>query len=242
MTMTEHTHENAGHHEAPEVIHHRQRLGIWIFIAGDVVSMCALLFTYLYLRGTNTGGHWMSIEGVPALGRTMEAIQAFLEEGGSMVVNVESPLSASLAWSIAGLAVASALALWWGERQLRVRGGLGALRSGVSVAILLTIGSLALTVDQMRSVPQYWRTEADSQLFVYTAYGSSMLAIGLSALIHGLILVFLGAGLLRRSANGTLTAERSSHATLVRMFWVWIAVSTVIITAVVTTLTTVAGA
>lgn len=238
MTMTDHSHAAAGHHEAPEVIHHRQRLGIWIFIAGDVVSMCALLFTYLYLRGTNTGGHWMSIEGVPALGRTMEEIQAFLEEGGSMMTNVEAPLSAGLAWTIAGLAVASAIALWWGENQLRVKGHLSSLRAGVSVAVILTIGSLVLTVNQMRSVPQYWEKLADSQLFVYTAYGSSMLAIGLSALLHGLILVFLGIGLLRRSTNGTLTQERSSHATLVRMFWVWIAVSTVIITTVVTTLTT----
>lgn len=241
MTMTEHAHNNGGHHEAPEVIHHRQRLGIWIFIAGDVVSMCALLFTYLYLRGTNTGGHWMSVEGVPALGRTMEEIQSFLDGGGSMMINVESPLSAGLAWSIAGLAVASAIAMWWGENQLRVRGHLSALRAGVSVAMILTIGSLVLTVAQLRSVPQYWRTEADSQLFVYTAYGSSMLAIGLSALLHGLILVFLGVGLMRRSTNGTLTQERSSHATLVRMFWVWIAVSTVIITTVVTALTTVTG-
>jgi len=103
MTMTDHSHASAGHHEAPEVIHHRQRLGIWIFIAGDVVSMCALLFTYLYLRGTNTGGHWMSIEGVPALGRSMESIQAFLEEGGSMITNVEAPLSAGLAWAMRDL-------------------------------------------------------------------------------------------------------------------------------------------
>ena len=107
MTTTEQHHHSALHHEAPEVVHHRQRLGIWIFIAGDVVSMCALLFTYLYLRGTNTGGHWMSIEGVPARGRTMEQIQAFLEEGGSMVINNESPLSRGLAWSIAAVVVAS---------------------------------------------------------------------------------------------------------------------------------------
>ena len=86
MTTTEQHHHSAPHHEAPEVVHHRQRLGIWIFIAGDVVSMCALLFTYLYLRGTNTGGHWMSIEGVPARGRTMEQIQAFLEEGRMMLI------------------------------------------------------------------------------------------------------------------------------------------------------------
>jgi heme/copper-type cytochrome/quinol oxidase subunit 3 len=242
MTTTEHLHAPEGHHEAPEVIHHRQRLGIWIFIAGDVVSMCALLFTYLYLRGTNTGGHWMSIEGVPALGRPMEEIQAFLEEGGSMVTNVQAPLSASLAWSIAGLAVASAVALWWGENRLRVKGAIGSLRLGVSTGVLLTIGSMILIVQQLRSVPQYWQKQADSQLFVYTAYGSSMLAIGISALLHAAILVFLGVGLLRRSTNGTLTAERPSHATLVRMFWVWVGVSTVIITTVVTTLTTVAGA
>lgn len=240
MTTDATTH--TGHHEAPEVVHHRQRLGIWIFIAGDVVSMCALLFTYLYLRGTNTGGHWMSIEGVPALGRSMEEIQAFLEEGGSMVTNVQAPLSAGLAWSIAALAVASALTLWWGEYQLRVKGAIASLRVGAAAAVLLTVGSMVLIVQQMQSVPQYWQKQADSQLFVYTAYGSSMLAIGMSALLHAGILVLLGIGLLRRSANGTLSALSPGHATLVRMFWVWVGVSTVIITLVVTTLTTVSGA
>jgi heme/copper-type cytochrome/quinol oxidase subunit 3 len=241
MTTTEQHHEGLSHHEAPEVVHHRQRLGIWIFIAGDVVSMCALLFTYLYLRGTNTGGHWMSIEGVPARGRTMEQIQAFLEEGGSMVVNHESPLSRGLAWSIAAVVVASATALWWGERTYRSRGDRSSLRVGTSGALLLTVTSLALIVMQLRSVPQYWRTEADSQLFIYSAYGSSMLAIGLSALIHGTILVFLGLGILRRTSRSSSAATLGSHATLVRMFWVWVALSTVIITTVVTTLTTVSG-
>ncbi len=242
MTTTEQHHHSAPHHEAPEVVHHRQRLGIWIFIAGDVVSMCALLFTYLYLRGTNTGGHWMSIEGVPASGRTMEQIQAFLEEGGSMVINNESPLSRGLAWSIAAVVVASAAALWWGERSHRLRGSVSALRAGATGAVLLSATSLVLIVSQLRSVPQYWRTEADSQLFIYSAYGSSMLAIGLSALLHGVILVFLGVGILRRTSRPSSAATLGSHAILVRMFWVWVAVSTVIITTVVTTLTTVSGA
>ncbi|MBU6232913.1 MAG: hypothetical protein KJS64_01545, partial [Acidobacteria bacterium] len=160
MTTTEQHYDGISHHEAPEVVHHRQRLGIWIFIAGDVVSMCALLFTYLYLRGTNTGGHWMSIEGVPARGRTMEQIQAFLEDGGSMVVNHESPLSRGLAWSIAAVVVASAITLWWGERTYHSRGERMSLRVGTSGALLLTVTSLVLIVMQLRSVPQYWRTEA----------------------------------------------------------------------------------
>ena len=49
-----------GHHEAPEVVEGRQRLGIWLFIVGDVIMLASFLFTYLYLRGTNTQKGWMA--------------------------------------------------------------------------------------------------------------------------------------------------------------------------------------
>ena len=77
--------EVAAHHEAPEIVDHRQRLGIWLFIGGDVVTTGALIFTYLYLRAVNTNGSWMSVVGLPANGRSASTLQGILDDGGSRI-------------------------------------------------------------------------------------------------------------------------------------------------------------
>ena len=63
MSVDTHGHTEHGHHEPVEVVDRRQRMAVWLFIGGDIVTLSAMLFTYLYLRGTNTGGHWMSMVG-----------------------------------------------------------------------------------------------------------------------------------------------------------------------------------
>jgi len=57
-----HGHGDA-HHDSPEKVDGRERLGVWLFIGADVVTVGALLFTYLYLRAVNTTGHWMQMWG-----------------------------------------------------------------------------------------------------------------------------------------------------------------------------------
>ena len=238
MTSTlEHGSEHA-HHEDPRTVYLRQRLGVLIFIAGDLVTFGALIFTYLYLRGTNTLGHWMSIVAVPNTAATKADPQGFLDNGGQMSLIHEHALSAGLSWIIAAVVVLSALFIWWGERRLKA-GAKGAMTLAGILATLSVMVSIGLTVAQMHSVPQYWRAEADSQLYVYTAYGSVMLALGISALLHALVLLLLGSGVIRRSVSGRLSPEAPYHATLVRLFWVWVAISTVLTTVVVTVFTNV---
>jgi heme/copper-type cytochrome/quinol oxidase subunit 3 len=225
------------HHEAPEVVDHRQRLGIWLFIGGDLVTTGALIFTYLYLRAVSTGGNWMAITGLPANGRSADEVQAVLDNGGSMLRIIEAPLSASSSWIIALVMVVSAAIFWFGESRLRAsEGGRKAFIVISTLAGLVAVAFIILSIMQLRHVPQFWRAEHDSKLWVYTTYGSCMLALGMSAVIHALILAFLAFGSATRAAVGVIGHDRWFQVRLIRYFWVWVALSTVVLTFVVTTL------
>jgi heme/copper-type cytochrome/quinol oxidase subunit 3 len=56
--VTEH-HAESGHHEAPEVISRRDRMGVLLLIFADAAFVGALVFTWFYLRTLNQGGNWI---------------------------------------------------------------------------------------------------------------------------------------------------------------------------------------
>ena len=229
--------EVAAHHEAPEIVDHRQRLGIWLFIGGDVVTTGALIFTYLYLRAVNTNGSWMSVVGLPANGRSASTLQGILDDGGSMIKNIETPLSAGFAWLLVAVLVASVGLYWLGE--VRLRSSASGRSAFIALSVLAGIGLIAyivLSIVQLRQVPQYWRAENDSMLFIYSTYGSCMLALGVSAIIHAIILAFLSFGSATRAAVGVVSHEKWYQARLIRYVTVWVALASVVLTLVVTTL------
>jgi len=88
----------------------------------------------------------------------------------------------------------------------------------------------------LRHIPQIFVANNDSQTMSYTAYDSSMMLIIGSSLVHLFILAFLGLGLAIRSARGVLNGENWFHARVVRLFWVWVAVSAVLISALTSTI------
>ena len=48
----------AGHHETREQRHFKERLAVWLFISGDAVFLLMELFYWFYLRALNTDGMW----------------------------------------------------------------------------------------------------------------------------------------------------------------------------------------
>jgi heme/copper-type cytochrome/quinol oxidase subunit 3 len=242
MTTTHDTHlESQGHHEPPEVVDGRQRLAVWLFIGGDLVGLGALLFTYLYLRGTNTGSHWLSVTGYLSGGHSSDWFMDQINNNPNFPAPTllhEATLSATLPWIIAAVVVASAALLWMGESQLRKGHKSQTFSSWAQLATLGIIAAAVLQVIQIRHVPQYFYSKNDSMLFVYTGYGSAILALGVSAIIHFIITALLGLGVSIRAARGVISSQSWFQARLVRFFFVWMAVSTVIITLVVTTFTT----
>ncbi len=218
-----------GHHEAPEVVEGRQRLGIWLFIVGDVIMLASFLFTYLYLRGTNTQKGWMTyLEGnsdSPNFGKAVS----------------EKVLSSGLNWAIVAVTVLSAAVVWFGEKHLRSRqSGAGSFSLIAAVGGLLAIVATVLTIIQLRSIDMHVPFHPLSQSaheYVYTAYGSAEILLNGSSLIHLIILAFLGFGLAIRASKGLVSSEglKWSQARFVRFFWVWVALGSVI-TAAVTSL------
>jgi heme/copper-type cytochrome/quinol oxidase subunit 3 len=230
-----------GHHEPPEVVDGRQRMGIWLFIGGDMIGLSALLFTYLYLRGVDTGGHWMSMLGYT--GHPYSYYYNILDvKGGSLpnptMIHV-STLSAGLNWIVTLLTVISGAIIWAAERGLRATKNAKSYSSMAAFATAVTVVAIIFAIIQLRHIPQIFVANNDSQVMAYTSYDSAMMAVAGSAVIHLFILAFLGLGLTIRSARGVINGDKWYQARLVRFFWVWVAISAVIGSAVTTTINTI---
>jgi heme/copper-type cytochrome/quinol oxidase subunit 3 len=236
-TLTHEAHgHDGGHHEPPEVVDRRQRMAIWLFIGGDIITLSAMLFAYLYLRGLNTGGNWMRMLGYQ--GHTYAWYQNQANLPAPTYIHV-APMSPSFSWLVTGVTVISALILWGGERALRASKNAKSFSSVAFLATVVVIVSAVLSVVQLRHIPAIYFALNDSQGFGYTAYSSVMMVLIGSALVHQILLAFLGLGLTIRSARGAITGEKWYQARLVRLFWVWVAVSAVAVSAVTTTINTI---
>lgn len=190
-------------HDPPEVVGGRQLVGVWLFIAGDAVIVGAILFTYLYLRGLNTAHQWMP-KGV---------------HGASDV----------LAWGTVLVAAASVALVWAAEVAIRQRAsGPVAMALGGS---FLALGAAGMVIVALRNIPQAVNATS-GVLQIDGSYGSALLAIDVSNLVHLLLLSLLGIGVAVRTVKGRISAQAPVQARLVRIYWVWVVVSIAISAAV----------
>lgn len=230
-----------GHHESPEKVDARQRLGIWLFIGADVITVAALLFTYLYLRGVNTSGHWMEMSGLKGNLHTYQYYANAYANG--TLPNPKNiyvgTLSAGLQWLTVAITVVSAAVLWFGEKGLRASKNAKAFSSMAVLATILTVVGVVVCAIQLKDIPQIFVGVNDSVTMSYTTYDSAMMAIIGSTLGHLVLLAFLGLGLAIRSARGVIDGDKWYQVRLVRFFWVWVAISAVVSTAITTTINTV---
>jgi heme/copper-type cytochrome/quinol oxidase subunit 3 len=227
---------SGGHFIEPEALDRSQRLGVWLFIGGDIIIVSALLFTYLYLRGVDTSGHWMSLLGLQ--GHSYAYYQNASSLPAPRLIHVK-PMSAGFDWLITAVTVVTAGIIWQGERALRATKNAKAFSSAAGLATVVTLVAIVLTVIQLRSIPEIFVSTNDSQGMAYTAYDSAYMALVGSGLVHLVILAFLGLGLMIRASRGRITGDRWYQARLIRMFWVWIAISSVIVAGVTTTINTI---
>ena len=158
-------------HDAPEVVAGRQLMGVWLLIAGDAVIVGAIVFTYLYLRGLNTSHQWMP-KGV---------------HGASDV----------LAWGTVLVAIVSALFAWGAEEAIR-RKSVSPVAMSV-VGSVLALGAAALVIVALRAIPQI--VVATVAPRINGSYGSALLAIDVSNLLHLLLVALLGIGVAVRTAR-----------------------------------------
>ncbi len=229
------------HHDSPEVKFGRERLGVWLIIVADVIVVAALLFTYLYLRGVNTDGHWMSMMGYKGSLHTY-AEWTNLASNGTLAnpTNIYTgPLSAGLQWLAAALTVVAAGIIWMAEKNLRATKSTKGFASMAYLATAVALVGVVISAIQLHSIPQVFVALNDSVTMSYTTYDSSMLALVGSAGFHLLALAFLGLGIGIRAMRGAVSGEKWFHVHLVRLYFVWVAVSAVVVTLITTTINTV---
>jgi heme/copper-type cytochrome/quinol oxidase subunit 3 len=123
--VTEH-HAESGHHEAPEVISRRDRMGVLLLIFADAAFVGALVFTWFYLRTLNQGGNWIPKD-------------------------VEVAAS-SQSWIVTGVAGISAALMYLGLMAVR-KGQVKQLLTFALLALAVIITDLYLQIQALSSFP-----------------------------------------------------------------------------------------
>jgi heme/copper-type cytochrome/quinol oxidase subunit 3 len=123
--VTEH-HAESGHHEAPEVISRRDRMGVLLLIFADAAFVGALVFTWFYLRTLNQGGNWIPKD-------------------------VEVAAS-SQSWIVTGVAGISAALMYLGLVAVR-NGKAKQLLTFALLALVVIIADLYLQIQALDSFP-----------------------------------------------------------------------------------------
>jgi heme/copper-type cytochrome/quinol oxidase subunit 3 len=123
--VTEH-HADSGHHEAPEVISRRDRMGVLLLIFADAAFVGALVFTWFYLRTLNQGGNWIPKD-------------------------VEVAAS-SQSWIVTGVAGISAALMYLGLMAVR-NGKVKQLLTFALLALFVIIADLYLQIQALDSFP-----------------------------------------------------------------------------------------
>jgi heme/copper-type cytochrome/quinol oxidase subunit 3 len=123
--VTEH-HADSGHHEAPEVISRRDRMGVLLLIFADAAFVGALVFTWFYLRTLNQGGNWIPKD-------------------------VEVAAS-SQSWIVTGVAGISAALMYLGLVTVR-KGKVKQLLTFALLALVVLITDLYLQIQALDSFP-----------------------------------------------------------------------------------------
>lgn len=210
---------DAGDHVSPERKDHRERLALWLFIGGDLVFLMLELFTWFYLRALNTHDMWRC-----ASPRTHSCTDWF-----SNPITHEVPkANPAPTIIIALLAVGAALLLWGAEssaRRLEGRGRVGIF--AVSGLVLLLFAVVTQCI-QFGFLP-FTTVEG--------TYASSFEFFMGSTLVHLLLLTIIVLGLWNRVRIGRYEGGNWYQTRLVRMFAVWIAVSTCVLALVMSLFT-----
>lgn len=123
--VTEH-HSESGHHEAPEAISRRDRMGVLLLIFADAAFVGALVFTWFYLRTLNQGGNWIP--------KDVEVV------------------ASSQSWIVTGVAGVSAALMYLGLVAVR-KGKVKQLLTFSLLALVVLITDLYLQIQALDSFP-----------------------------------------------------------------------------------------
>ena len=189
--------ETHAHHEHPDVVGSRNRLGVILLLVADIAFALSMVFVYFYLRGQNVNNMWLPIATAdhPAI----------------------EPLSSKSAWIVTAICAFGALAHIYGLKGARASNQTQ-LKLGSIVAFIASIVAIANQTNTISSAP-----------FTFTdgAYVSCFYMFAFLNMAHLILTVFISLGNMNRARLGLYT-ENFWHVDIVRLWWIWMAVSSLL--------------
>jgi heme/copper-type cytochrome/quinol oxidase subunit 3 len=176
MSLDTHAHSNP-HHEHPDAVGSRNRLGVILLIVADVAFALSMLFTYFYLKAQNVNDMWLP---------------AATEESPAVVA-----ISSAGAWKITAIAALGLGAHFLALRNVR-QGNQSGLKTFGLVAVFASIVATVLQVQQFGAVPF---------TFDSGAYASCWYMFAVLNTVHLLLTAFIALGNWNRSRLGLYKAD-----------------------------------
>ena len=174
--MSVDTHVNP-HHEHPDVVGSRNRLGVILLIVADVAFALSMVFTYFYLRSQNVNDMWL-----PAATEETPAI---------------NPVSSSSAWRITLIAAIGLAAHFIALKNAR-KGNQSGLQVFGLVALISSLVATVIQIQQFGSVPF---------TFYNGAYASCWYLFAIMNTVHLILTAFIALGNWNRSRIGLYKAD-----------------------------------
>lgn len=228
ITEAEHGHDDHGHgpavegaenpggeHESAFRRDQKERLLIWLLIAGDAFFLILELFTWFYLRALNTSGLWNGAACTKAnpctdgLGNPITSPITRANPVHGIIISICAVLAAAFIWMAESAAKRDA-----GRRSVAGAAGLG---------FLFLLAAIGVQIYQFQILPF---TTIDG------AYASTYEFFMGSTLAHLILMAFISLGLWLRASKGRYDGGTWYRVRVIRFFAVWIALSTVILVAV----------
>ena len=169
--------ETHAHHEHPDVVGSRNRLGLILILVADIAMALSVLFVYFYLKGQNVNDMWL-----PAATADTPAITAVSSKG---------------AWYVTILAAIGLLTHFYALQGVRAKNQTQLVLGG-GLALVFSLAAMVYQFIQVSNAP--FTTTSGAYASCY------FLIAGLNAL-HLVITVFIALGNWNRSRLGIYKSD-----------------------------------
>ena len=171
MSLDTHAHSNP-HHEHPDVVGSRNRMGVILLIVADASFALSMLFVFFYLKAQNVNDMWL-----PKGNEDHSAIE---------------PVSAMGSWNVTTICLLGLLAHYYGLLGVR-KGNQIQLKLGGLVALVASLAALVYQVNIMATVPF---------TFYEGAYVACFYLFAIMNIVHLVLTVLISFGNWFRSTKG----------------------------------------
>ncbi|CAB4838847.1 MAG: hypothetical protein F2766_04970 [Actinobacteria bacterium] len=169
--------ETHAHHEHPDVVGSRNRLGVVLLLVADIAFALSMIFVYFYLRQQNVNDMWL-----PAATSEHPAI---------------TPLASGAGWTVTAIAAFGLLAHFYGLKGVRA-GNQTQLKLGSLVALVASIAAIVYQFNTIATAPF---TFSDG------AYVSCFYMFTILNFVHIMLTIFISLGNWNRARLGIYKSD-----------------------------------